>query len=69
MNKKVGDYMLQLTKLDGRTLLVDPHYIENAIPVITPDENYTLLIITHGEQRDLYRVKETPDNTERMIQK
>ena len=58
--------MLQLTKLDDKKLLVRPEYIENVIPVKSPEANYTLVIVTHGEIRDLHRVKQTPDEIYQM---
>ena len=59
--------MLQLTKLDNKELLLRPEYIENIIPVKSPEVDYTLVIISHGEIRDLHRVKQTPDEIKQMI--
>lgn len=59
--------MLQLTKLDNKELLIRPDYIENVIPVKSPEANYTLVIVSHGEIRDLHRVKQTPDEIEQMM--
>lgn len=59
--------MLQLTKLDNKELLIRPEYIENIIPVKSPEADYTLIIVSHGEIRDLHRVKQTPDEIEQMI--
>lgn len=59
--------MLQLTKLDNKELLIRPEYIENVIPVESPEADYTLVIVSHGEIRDLHRVKQTPDEIEQMM--
>lgn len=61
--------MLQLTKLDDKELFVRPEYIENVIPVKSPEADYTLVIVTHGEMRDLHRVKQTPDEICQMANK
>ena len=59
--------MLQLTKLDNKELFVRPEYIENIIPVKSPEADYTLVIVAHGDMRDLHRVKQTPDEIEQML--
>lgn len=59
--------MLQLTKLDHKELLIRPEYIENIIPVKSPEADYTLVIVSHGEIRDLHRVKQTPDEIEHLM--
>lgn len=59
--------MLQLTKLDNKELLVRPEYIENIIPVKSPEADYTLVIVSYGDIRDLHRVIQTPDEIEQMI--
>lgn len=61
--------MLQLTKLDDKELFVRPEYIENVIPVKSPEADYMLVIVTHGEIRDLHRVKQTPDEIYQMANK
>lgn len=53
--------MLQLTKLDGRTLLVDPNHIALVTTVIVDadtKEHYTMVVVDNGRERDIYRVRE-----------
>lgn len=53
--------MLKLTKLDGRTLLVDPYYITLVTTVImdaNTKEQYTMVVVDNGHERDIYRVRE-----------
>ena len=59
--------MLQLTKLDNKELLIRPEYIENIIPVKSSEGDYTLVIVTHGKLRDLFRVKQTPDEICQLV--
>lgn len=53
--------MLKLTKMDGRTLLVDPNYIALVTTVIVDadaKDHYTMVVVDNGRDRDIYRVCE-----------
>ena len=54
--------MLKLTKLDGWTLRVDQNYIALVTTVIVDadtKEQYTMVVVDSGRERDIYRVRES----------